>query len=42
VGESSYFGLSFRYNMLNFNNRGGTPLPGNALLFGISYSFETL
>ena len=41
AGETSYLGLSFRYNLLNFNNRGGTPLPGNALLFGISYGFET-
>lgn len=40
LSESSYLGLNLRYNWLNFQNKGGTPLPGNAILIGLSWGFD--
>jgi hypothetical protein len=36
-----YFGLSSRYQFLNFNNKGGTNLRGNALTITIEYGIGT-
>lgn len=42
VSEGSYMGLNFRYNFLGFATRGNeTPLKGNALMFGISWGFDS-
>ena len=41
AGENSYFGLNVRYNFLNFKTKNNeTPLPGDALLIGLSVGFD--
>ncbi|MEE4176559.1 MAG: hypothetical protein V2I46_03525 [Bacteroides sp.] len=41
AGEHSYIGFSVRYNFLNFQTRKDeTPLPGDALLIGMSVGFN--
>lgn len=36
-----YFGISSKYSVLNFNNKGGTNLRGNALSINLEYGFGT-
>lgn len=35
--KRSYFSLQAKYNFVNYNNRGGTDLTGNALVIGLVY-----
>jgi len=42
VSDYSYLGLNIRYNFLSFvTRRNETPLKGNALLFGLSWGFDS-
>lgn len=41
AGQKSYLGFNVRYNFLNFKTkRNETPLPGDALLIGLSVGFD--
>ncbi len=39
--KRSYFSLQAKYNYVNYNNRGGTDLTGNALIIGLVYGSYT-
>lgn len=39
--KRSYFSLQTKYNYVNYNNRGGTDLTGNALIIGLVYGSYT-
>ncbi len=39
--KRSYFSLQAKYNYVNYNNRGGTDLTGNAIIVGLVYGSYT-